>query len=114
MLYLDAVLTDRMHPLFNGTPEETVKWLEEHNAVDTPGLQVCRGIDMVTVSVEAYLTAANERKEAGNEQKLKNVARLVLEAMERQNEINKIGVVDDGYQIQAAEQIARKIVDLFN
>lgn len=56
-MYFDAVLDDRMTPLFNGTPEETKAWLERWNPPqdikDT--LQVCRGKTLHMLTVDEYL-----------------------------------------------------------
>jgi hypothetical protein len=82
--YLDAVLNNHMDVLFNGTPEETVKWLEEVITPDQSWL-VHMGRTMQSVSVVAYLTAAKERKEAALKEKRKKVMDLVARAMVKQD-----------------------------
>ena len=54
-MYFDAVLTNEMSPIFNGTAEETRAWLRE-NPVDHSH-QVCIGQTMKCVSVEEYLAS---------------------------------------------------------
>jgi len=51
--YFDAVLTKNMVPLFNGTPKETKKWLEDNETNETD--MVCVGKTMKLVSVPEYL-----------------------------------------------------------
>lgn len=53
-MYFDAVLDERMNPIFNGTPEETKKWLSE-NRNNPDVAQVCDGRNMRLVSIDDYL-----------------------------------------------------------
>jgi hypothetical protein len=53
-MYFDAVLNDTMEPLFNGTPGETKKWLEENNTGDN-SVRVCIGVSMTLVTVPEYM-----------------------------------------------------------
>lgn len=53
MLYFDAVLTDNVIPIFNGTTEETVKWLQEHP--EHSDKRVCVGKTMHIYLVPEYL-----------------------------------------------------------
>lgn len=52
-MYFDAVLDKDYFPVFNGTPEETKKALEEHPS--WADHQVSVGRDMSVVSVKDYL-----------------------------------------------------------
>ena len=55
-MYFDAVLDKNLRPIFNGTPEETKRWLETH-PVDKE-TRVCYGQTMETVTVKQYLADA--------------------------------------------------------
>jgi hypothetical protein len=52
-MYFDAVLDENMNVLFNGTPDETKKWLEE-NEVDDNTVRVCIGTSMAIVTTLEY------------------------------------------------------------
>jgi hypothetical protein len=51
--YFDAVLDNDMHPLFNGIPEATRKWLEENPEMQV--YSVCVGKTMHLVAAREYL-----------------------------------------------------------
>lgn len=53
IVYFDAVLDKDMAPLFNGTPEETKKWLETNETDNS--VRVCIGTSMALVTVPEYL-----------------------------------------------------------
>jgi len=53
--YFDAVLNDRMLPLFNGTPAETESWLNKRPLWSMKTYQVCVGRTLAVMSIEAYL-----------------------------------------------------------
>jgi len=56
-MYFDAVLTDDLEPIFNGTREEVHAWLdrdEDETSRDT-NLQVCDGRTLKIMSVDEYL-----------------------------------------------------------
>ena len=54
MSYFDSVLIDNMIPIFNGTTEETVKWLREHP--EHSDKRVCFGKKTITLClVPEYL-----------------------------------------------------------
>ena len=57
-MYFDAVLDEGMHPIFNGTQDETVKWLQEHPSLPVldAATQVCVGRNMQLLTVAEYLT----------------------------------------------------------
>lgn len=50
----DAVLDDRKKPLYNGTPEEVLMWLESQPSIQNE-VMVCIGRTMRFVTVEEYL-----------------------------------------------------------
>mgnify|MGYP001085184536 CR=1 FL=1 len=52
--YFDAVLTDDMKPLCNGSPEEVLEWLEARPQFHDE-IQVCIGRTMKFVTVQEYL-----------------------------------------------------------
>lgn len=54
-MYFDAVLDEKMRPLFNGTRRETKKWLEENPPTSFCKWKVCIGTNMECVPVEDYL-----------------------------------------------------------
>jgi len=56
-MYFDAVLDDDMVPLFNGTPEETLRWLRQNPDVHVMG--VCVGSSMVVVNTDEYIAMQN-------------------------------------------------------
>jgi hypothetical protein len=51
-MYFDAVLDDRMNPLYNGTTEEVLAWLETEKPMT---VSVCIGKTMQIVTVEKYV-----------------------------------------------------------
>jgi hypothetical protein len=51
-MYFDAVLDDRMNPLYNGTTEEVLAWLETEKPMT---VSVCIGKTMQLVTVEKYV-----------------------------------------------------------
>lgn len=53
-MYFDAVLNTDMLPIYNGTPEQTKKWLEENPVEDEHAYQVCIGKTLQLVSVWEY------------------------------------------------------------
>lgn len=53
-MYLDAVVTDSMMPVFNGTPEETKAWLKENFRHD---YWVCIGETLKTIRAQEYLNS---------------------------------------------------------
>jgi hypothetical protein len=53
-MYFDAVINEKYEPLFNGTPEETKKWLVSDEIPDEQ-LNVVRGYDMRVLTVSEYL-----------------------------------------------------------
>jgi hypothetical protein len=58
-MYFDAVLVEGYKPIFNGTPEETKKWLETHkDDVDVQKAEVCLGRTLTYTSIENYLKNA--------------------------------------------------------
>ena len=52
-MYFDAVVTESMEVLFNGTPEETVEWLRE-NPTDEK-TRVVPGKTLRVLTVSEYL-----------------------------------------------------------
>lgn len=52
--YFDAVLDENMRPLFNGSAEEVLGWLEARPSLEKK-VRVCIGRDEKTVTVEEYL-----------------------------------------------------------
>jgi hypothetical protein len=52
-MYFDAVLDKDMKPVFNGTPEETKKFLEE--TLLSLDHSVCVGITMHLLTIPQYL-----------------------------------------------------------
>lgn len=54
-MYFDAVLDFNMKPLFNGTPEETTKWLLKQPDTFLDQVRVCIGYSMEMVSATEYL-----------------------------------------------------------
>lgn len=63
--YLDAVVDDAMYPVYESTPEETVKWLRARPDMREQAYRVYLGRTGITVTVDAYLNAAEEREKAG-------------------------------------------------
>lgn len=61
MIYLDAVLADNGHVLYNSTPENVVKWLQDmrESSVLT-GARVMKGRNLAAYSPEEYLANENE------------------------------------------------------
>lgn len=57
MLYLDAVLDIDSQPLFNGTTEATVKWLEENPSTKPRWVFISKTLDVITDS--EYLDLAS-------------------------------------------------------
>jgi hypothetical protein len=53
-MFFDAVVDDDMKPLFNGTPAETLEWVQTH-MVFAPDLRVCIGKSMSLVTFGEYL-----------------------------------------------------------
>ncbi|AXQ61309.1 hypothetical protein SEA_LIBERTYBELL_68 [Streptomyces phage LibertyBell] len=53
--YFDAVLDGNMQPVYNGTPEQTYKWLSGSVEHFTNTYQVCRGKDMRLFEIADYL-----------------------------------------------------------
>jgi hypothetical protein len=100
-MYFDAVLDDRMKPVFNGTPEETEKWLKENpKKLDLSAHKVCYGYSMGVVSVSEYI----------NKKKYLWVLELVKEAMEKQDAASYYGDTSNmGY---VATEIAQKITKI--
>jgi hypothetical protein len=54
--YFDAVVDINTQPLFNGTTEETVAWLEANPS--TEPRWVCLGVNMQFLTVSEYLDLA--------------------------------------------------------
>lgn len=54
-MYFDAVLDFNLKPLFNGTPEETKKWLLKQPDVFLDQVRVCVGYSMEMLTVTEYL-----------------------------------------------------------
>lgn len=82
-LYLDAVLNKDQEVLFNGTPDDTAKWLQR--IMPAAGWTVFRGEYENSVSVGAYLASYKERKDFENEKKRQAVSALVAKAMLKQD-----------------------------
>lgn len=59
-MYFDAVLDRKYLPKFNGTPEETRRWLEGRPDVDL--LQVCVGSTMEVIPVWEYMTRGDSQE----------------------------------------------------
>lgn len=59
-MYFDCVLDKDMKPLFNGSSEETVRWLKENETADTDW--VCLGKGLERVSIPDYLEQAEAAK----------------------------------------------------
>jgi hypothetical protein len=58
--YFDAVLDVDLNPVFNGTTEETMEWLEQRiiNQQTMLGLYVCDGRTLRIISVSEYMRLA--------------------------------------------------------
>lgn len=55
-MYFDAVLTEDMYPVFNGTSDEVCTWLTTHTVdVERDNVQVCDGRTMQMHTVADYL-----------------------------------------------------------
>lgn len=58
-MFFDAVLNDRLYPIFNGTAEETLAWVkknaEEYEKEHDHEARVCIGTTMQTVTATKYL-----------------------------------------------------------
>lgn len=55
-MYLDAVLTQNLQPVYNSTPEEVKEWLSQRvEKEDMSSYQVCVGQTMAMLSVDEYL-----------------------------------------------------------
>jgi len=52
-MFFDAVINDAVTPLFNGTPEEVVQWLEDRENIRP--YRVCVGASMQLVEASEYL-----------------------------------------------------------
>lgn len=81
--YYDVVYDKHEDILYNGTPEDTVRWLTK--TIPLSSWRVVRGIDLMSVSVDAYLLADKERKEQAQEKKRQKVSDLVAKAMVKQD-----------------------------
>lgn len=77
--YFDAVLDQRFNPIFNGTPEETIKWLEGMTPISD--WQVCIGRTMQTVPVATYIQSHREKEQITRERKGAMVRDLVFDAV---------------------------------
>lgn len=55
-MYFDAVLDGYNRPLFNGTPEECMYWLQERPSIHDK-LTVCVGLTMKMLTVAEYLAS---------------------------------------------------------
>jgi hypothetical protein len=108
--YFDTVHGADKSPLFSGTPEQTVEWL--NRKAMSPGWTVCRGRDMEHVSVDAYLAADRERRRAKTTEKQAMVEEIVLQAVSAQAKATYHSD-DDGGMTILAQQAAEKIVRLF-
>lgn len=67
MMFFDAVVNDRMVPLFNGTPREVRVWLARLEDGAEKGLRVCVGSDLRVVSVQEYLAADEDEEGKGGD-----------------------------------------------
>lgn len=132
--YFDAVLDDNMQPVYNGTPEQTYKWLSGSAEHFTNTYQVCRGKDMRLFEIADYLREHRFRKvlemvrdaiEAGPENNVE-VTRIAMRIVEpetgRRNQNDRFlspvlsllrEAVDIGDPNAHACETASKIVDLF-
>jgi hypothetical protein len=55
-VYFDAVLDDRMMPVFNGTPEETKEWIKKNPTIIAEhDLWVCIGKTLRMMTIKAYM-----------------------------------------------------------
>ncbi|AWN05942.1 hypothetical protein SEA_CRICKO_79 [Streptomyces phage CricKo] len=109
--YLDAVLTIQMDCVFNGTPEETVKWLETNECQKT--WQVYRGETKCAYSVPAYLSYHYEQRAAKKLEKQAKITEIVTRAMAAQAKAtyhtDSMGELDI-----VAKNAADEIVKLFD
>lgn len=100
-MYFDAVLDDRMKPVFNGTPDETENWLKTNpKKLDLSTHTVCYGYSMDVVKVSEYLL----------EKKYRGILELVKEAMLKQDIASYYG--DSSNMGVVATDIAHKIANL--
>ena len=100
-MYFDAVLDDRMIPVFNGLPEETEKWLKKNpDSLDLSAHTVCLGHSMTVVPVSQYL----------EEKKYLRILTLVKEAMKQQDAACYFGDTSDMGNV--ATDITQKIVNI--
>ena len=106
--YLDAVL-DNMKPVYNGTPEDTVRWLKAHPEAKL--FDVCVGKTMQMFTVTKYLEMAPKDDKVRDEEKLARVTELVMAAMSKQDAATYFG--DTRGMDLVAEAFAKRILDLF-
>lgn len=60
--FFDVVFDKAVRPVFNGTEEETVKWLRERPEMRFKDYGVCIGRSSRIVSVDSYLIIHEERE----------------------------------------------------
>jgi len=101
-IYYDAVLDDNMRPVFNGTQEETVKWLTDSASRFTDTYRVCVGMTMRLMEISDYLKYVERFEAVKLESKRYNkVHELVMEAMKMEPKVVE------------ASQITEKIMQIF-
>jgi hypothetical protein len=65
--FFDGVLDEHMDVVFNGTPEETLQFLQE-NMEDSKDFLVCSGEDIKIYTVEQYLERSKRRAQTEDHQ----------------------------------------------
>lgn len=61
MPYFDAVLTKDRFVMFNGTPEETLRWIKSTDKEQLMHLEVCEGETLQFISIEDYVKKGKAR-----------------------------------------------------
>jgi hypothetical protein len=62
----DTVVDEHMRPVFNGTRDETVKWLTDSAPRFTETYQVCIGLTLQVMEIPDYLQYVERPKKKEN------------------------------------------------
>lgn len=110
--YFDVVLDNQMHPKFNGTQKQVVKWLEENGLESFDHFQVFIGKTRAIVPVKEYLLAVRRAEEVKEHARNTRVLQLVTSAMHAQDAATYHGASNDGMDL-VAKKAAEDIIKLF-